>query len=168
MSFVYPSLQRVPDTIAISGTNALSDSAGGPGPAAPASATPMKADSVVETPPDSAHDLADALKHFSSTTEPKGRQHHHAADGADAEPKILHGLKYGRELEAAAKKHGVDPILLAAVAAQEGGGGGIQAHNIDQRNGLGRGPMQIDIGRGQRKLLSLMTPPRALILPRFC
>jgi soluble lytic murein transglycosylase-like protein len=67
-----------------------------------------------------------------------------AGDVATSGP--LKGIRYGREMAAAAAEHHVDPILVAAVAAQESGGPG--AINGDalacEKNGKGRGLMQAD------------------------
>ncbi len=55
------------------------------------------------------------------------------------------GVAYAREIAAAARRHGLDPRLLAAVAAQETGGPGSNAgRNIVGDGGHGRGLFQID------------------------
>ncbi|MBV8726279.1 MAG: transglycosylase SLT domain-containing protein, partial [Candidatus Eremiobacteraeota bacterium] len=55
------------------------------------------------------------------------------------------GVAYAAEIASAASRHGVDPTLLAAVAAQETGGPGANAgHNIVGDGGHGRGLFQID------------------------
>ena len=55
------------------------------------------------------------------------------------------GVAYAPEIAAAAKRHGLDPTLLAAVAAQETGGPGSNAgHNVVGDGGHGRGIFQID------------------------
>lgn len=55
------------------------------------------------------------------------------------------GIKYGAEITAAANAHGIDPKLLAAVAAQETGGPGSNSgNNIVGDGGHGRGVFQID------------------------
>jgi hypothetical protein len=55
------------------------------------------------------------------------------------------GVAYAGEIASAASRHGVDPKLLAAVAAQETGGPGTNAgHNIVGDGGHGRGLFQID------------------------
>lgn len=54
-------------------------------------------------------------------------------------------LPYGAQIQAAARSHGLDPRLLAAVAAQETGGPGTEsARNIVGDGGHGRGLFQID------------------------
>jgi len=73
----------------------------------------------------------------------------------------LPGLRYGREMTEAAQRYGIEPKLLAAVAAQESGQGGLQAHNIDQRGGLGRGPFQIDIGAWPKQASIAHDPVRS-------
>ncbi len=56
-----------------------------------------------------------------------------------------HGVAYASQIAAAADRHGVDPVLLAAVAAQETGGPGSNAgRNIVGDGGHGRGVFQID------------------------
>ena len=58
---------------------------------------------------------------------------------------ILHGVAFAREIEGAASRHGLDPRLLAAVAAQETGGPGSNSgRNIVGDGGHGRGLFQID------------------------
>jgi hypothetical protein len=55
------------------------------------------------------------------------------------------GVAFAPEIAAAARKHEVDPDLLAAVAAQETGGPGSNAgHNVVGDGGHGRGIFQID------------------------
>ncbi len=55
------------------------------------------------------------------------------------------GVRYASQIAGAARKHGLDPQLLAAVAAQETGGPGSNAgHNIVGDGGHGRGLFQID------------------------
>jgi hypothetical protein len=55
------------------------------------------------------------------------------------------GIKYSSEITAAAKAHGIDPKLLAAVAAQETGGPGSNSgNNIVGDGGHGHGVFQID------------------------
>jgi len=55
------------------------------------------------------------------------------------------GIKYGSEITAAANAHGIDPKLLAAVAAQESGGPGSNSgNNIVGDGGHGHGVFQID------------------------
>src|SRR5580704_18641809 len=55
------------------------------------------------------------------------------------------GVAYAPEISSAARRHGLDPELLAAVAAQETGGPGANAgHNIVGDGGHGRGLFQID------------------------
>lgn len=55
------------------------------------------------------------------------------------------GVAYAPEIATAARRHGLDPDLLAAVAAQETGGPGTNAgHNIVGDGGHGRGLFQID------------------------
>jgi hypothetical protein len=57
----------------------------------------------------------------------------------------LTGIRFASQIEAAAKAHGVDPRLLAAVAAQETGGpGSSSGANIVGDHGHGRGVFQID------------------------
>jgi hypothetical protein len=57
----------------------------------------------------------------------------------------LTGIRYGAEITAAARAHGLDPALLAAVAAQETGGPGSNSgRNIVGDCGHGRGLFQID------------------------
>lgn len=56
-----------------------------------------------------------------------------------------HGVAYANQIAAAARDHGLDPALLAAVAAQETGGPGTNAgRNITGDGGHGRGLFQID------------------------
>lgn len=56
-----------------------------------------------------------------------------------------HGVAFAPEIASAAKRHGVDPGLLAAVAAQETGGPDSNAgHNVVGDGGHGRGLFQID------------------------
>lgn len=55
------------------------------------------------------------------------------------------GVAYAPQIAAAARRHGVDPELLAAVAAQETGGPGSNAgRNVVGDGGHGRGLFQID------------------------
>jgi hypothetical protein len=55
------------------------------------------------------------------------------------------GVRYASQIAGAARKHGLDPQLLAAVAAQETGGPGSNAgHNIVGDGGHGHGLFQID------------------------
>lgn len=55
------------------------------------------------------------------------------------------GVRYATQIAGAARKHGLNPELLAAVAAQETGGPGSNAgHNIVGDGGHGRGVFQID------------------------
>lgn len=55
------------------------------------------------------------------------------------------GVAYAPEIAAAARRHGVDPDLLAAVAAQETGGPDTNAgSNVVGDGGHGRGLFQID------------------------
>ncbi len=57
----------------------------------------------------------------------------------------LTGIRYGAEIATAAAAHGLDPQLLAAVAAQETGGPGSNSgNNIVGDGGHGRGLFQID------------------------
>lgn len=57
----------------------------------------------------------------------------------------LGGVRYGAEIFAAARAHGLDPALLAAVAAQETGGpGATSGRNVVGDGGHGRGVFQID------------------------
>ena len=57
----------------------------------------------------------------------------------------LTGIRYGAEITAAARTHGVDPRLLAAVAAQETGGpGSSSGRNVVGDGGHGHGVFQID------------------------
>ena len=57
----------------------------------------------------------------------------------------LGGIRYGAEISAAAAAHGLDPKLLAAVAAQETGGPGSDSGaNIVGDAGHGHGLFQID------------------------
>lgn len=55
------------------------------------------------------------------------------------------GVAYAPQIASAARRHGVDPELLAAVAAQETGGPGSNAgRNVVGDGGHGRGLFQID------------------------
>lgn len=55
------------------------------------------------------------------------------------------GVAFAPQIEAAARRHGLDPRLLAAVAAQETGGPGSNSgRNIVGDGGHGRGLFQID------------------------
>jgi hypothetical protein len=57
----------------------------------------------------------------------------------------LSGITYGAQIAAAAQSHGLDPRLLAAVAAQETGGpGATSGSNIVGDGGHGHGLFQID------------------------
>ena len=57
----------------------------------------------------------------------------------------LSGIRYGAEIYAAARAHGLDPRLLAAVAAQETGGPGQRSgRNVVGDGGHGHGLFQID------------------------
>jgi len=57
----------------------------------------------------------------------------------------LTGIRYGAEITAAARAHGLDPALLAAVAAQETGGPGSNSgRNVVGDCGHGHGLFQID------------------------
>jgi hypothetical protein len=57
----------------------------------------------------------------------------------------LSGILFGSEIASAARAHRVDPILLAAVAAQETGGPGSDSgRNITGDGGHGHGVFQID------------------------
>ncbi|MDE2483106.1 MAG: transglycosylase SLT domain-containing protein [bacterium] len=56
-----------------------------------------------------------------------------------------HGVEYAPAIAAAARRHGLDPTLLAAVAAQETGGPGANAgRNVVGDGGHGHGLFQID------------------------
>lgn len=56
-----------------------------------------------------------------------------------------HGAAYAPEISSAARRHGLDPRLLAAVAAQETGGPGSNAgRNVVGDGGHGHGVFQID------------------------
>ncbi len=56
-----------------------------------------------------------------------------------------HGVAYAPQIATAAARHGLDPRLLAAVAAQETGGPGTNAGaNVDGDGGHGHGLFQID------------------------
>jgi hypothetical protein len=55
------------------------------------------------------------------------------------------GVAFASQIESAARRHGLNPSLLAAVAAQETGGPGANAgHNIVGDGGHGHGLFQID------------------------
>lgn len=55
------------------------------------------------------------------------------------------GVAYASQIAGAARRHGIDPRLLAAVAAQETGGPGSNAgRNVVGDGGHGRGVFQID------------------------
>jgi hypothetical protein len=55
------------------------------------------------------------------------------------------GVAYAQQIAGAARRHGLDPELLAAVAAQETGGPGSNSgHNVVGDGGHGRGLFQID------------------------
>jgi hypothetical protein len=57
----------------------------------------------------------------------------------------LSGVRFGAEIEAAARSHGLDPRFLAAVAAQETGGpGATSGSNVVGDHGHGHGLFQID------------------------
>ncbi|MGP6156552.1 MAG: transglycosylase SLT domain-containing protein [Vulcanimicrobiaceae bacterium] len=58
---------------------------------------------------------------------------------------LLPGVAFGAQISAAAESHGLDPRLLAAVAAQETGGPGVSSGaNIVGDGGHGHGLFQID------------------------
>lgn len=58
---------------------------------------------------------------------------------------ILQGVAFAREIEGAAQRHGLNPRLLAAVAAQETGGPGSNSgRNVVGDGGHGHGIFQID------------------------
>jgi soluble lytic murein transglycosylase-like protein len=68
-----------------------------------------------------------------------------AAAGAAARSLARHGVAYAAQIAGAASKYGLDPGLLAAVAAQETGGPGANAgRNIVGDGGHGHGIFQID------------------------
>lgn len=57
----------------------------------------------------------------------------------------LTGIRFGAEIAGAARAHHLDPVLLAALAAQETGGPGSDSgRNINGDGGHGRGLFQID------------------------
>lgn len=57
----------------------------------------------------------------------------------------MQGVAYASQIAAAARRHGIDPELLAAVAAQETGGPGSNAgRNVVGDGGHGHGIFQID------------------------
>ncbi len=57
----------------------------------------------------------------------------------------LGGIRFGQQISVAARDHGLDPRLLAAVAAQETGGPGASSgNNVVGDGGHGRGVFQID------------------------
>jgi hypothetical protein len=57
----------------------------------------------------------------------------------------LSGIRFGPQIESAARAHGLEPKLLAAVAAQETGGPGASSGaNVVGDHGHGRGLFQID------------------------
>ncbi|MBC5798916.1 MAG: transglycosylase SLT domain-containing protein [Candidatus Eremiobacteraeota bacterium] len=57
----------------------------------------------------------------------------------------LSGIRFGTQIAAAARAHGIDPKLLAAVAAQETGGPGASSgNNVVGDHGHGHGVFQID------------------------
>jgi hypothetical protein len=57
----------------------------------------------------------------------------------------LGGIRYGAQIAQAARSHGLDPKLLAAIAAQETGGpGSSSGNNIVGDGGHGHGVFQID------------------------
>jgi len=57
----------------------------------------------------------------------------------------LTGVRFGAEIESAARSHGLDPRFLAAVAAQETGGPGASSgNNVVGDGGHGHGLFQID------------------------
>lgn len=63
----------------------------------------------------------------------------------EASVNALVGVSFGKEIEAAARAHGLSPRFLAAVAAQETGGPGARSgRNIVGDNGHGHGLFQID------------------------
>lgn len=65
---------------------------------------------------------------------------------ADADP-IPAGVRYRQEIFQAARAQGLDPLLLAAVAAQETGGPGCDlGANVAGADGTGHGVFQIDSG----------------------
>jgi len=62
-----------------------------------------------------------------------------------SEMSSLDGIRFGPQIEAAARDHGLDPRFLAAVAAQETGGPGSDSgRNVIGDGGHGRGLFQID------------------------
>ncbi len=66
----------------------------------------------------------------------------------DANP-IPACVDYRDEIDRAARHHGIDPLLLAAQAAQESGGpGAVSGRNVLQSNGHGHGLFQIDPAGG--------------------
>jgi hypothetical protein len=66
-------------------------------------------------------------------------------DSTSALDLARHGVAYAPQIERAAQRHGVDPRLLAAVAAQETGGPGSNSgSNIVGDGGHGHGVFQID------------------------
>ncbi len=68
-----------------------------------------------------------------------------APSGPTAQTLESRGVAYAHEIAAAARRHGLDPRLLAAVAAQETGGPGSNAgRNIVGDGGHGHGLFQID------------------------
>jgi hypothetical protein len=67
------------------------------------------------------------------------------AVSADSAALASRGVAYASEIAGAARRHGLDPRLLAAVAAQETGGPGANAgSNITGDGGHGHGVFQID------------------------
>ncbi len=57
----------------------------------------------------------------------------------------LSGIRFGAQIAVAARAHGIDPKLLAAVAAQETGGPGASSgNNVIGDHGHGHGLFQID------------------------
>lgn len=66
-------------------------------------------------------------------------------ESAAASALARHGVAYAPQIELAARRHGIDPRLLAAVAAQETGGPGSNSgSNIVGDGGHGHGVFQID------------------------
>ena len=64
---------------------------------------------------------------------------------ATASTLAAHGVAFAPAISQAAKRHGLDPALLAAVAAQETGGPGANAgRNVVGDGGHGHGLFQID------------------------
>jgi hypothetical protein len=64
---------------------------------------------------------------------------------AHAPENALPGIAFGADITAAAHRHGLDPVLLGAVAAQETGGpGALEGRNVVGDHGHGHGVFQID------------------------